>query len=164
MGRGMASAQLLQRRTRIMDQQSNDRSKIIMGVDKTTFLRRLTYRTTQGWEDRLQELCGDRGVYYEVGATIEVTAVERAKMGGSCLCGCGVVVKVGRRFKQGHDARYHAWVIKLRDGRMQPVDVPEVAKEAMAEEYPDLSYLIETSPESVEADLEPVGNLASEVE
>ena len=153
MARGMTSARLLQRRSAIMQRQSEDRSKIIMGVDKTVFLRRLTYRTTQAWEDRLEELCGERGVYYDKDYTIEVSAANRAQMGGNCLCGCGEAVKVGRRFRQGHDARYHSWVMKLRDGRLNPANIPETAKVAMSEEYQDLRVLFEADVESVQTDV-----------
>lgn len=153
MARGMTSARLLQRRSAIMQRQSEDRSKIIMGVDKTVFLRRLTYRTTQAWEDRLEELCGERGVYYDKDYTIEVSAANRAQMGGNCLCGCGETVKVGRRFRQGHDARYHSWVMKLRDGRLNPANIPETAKVAMSEEYQDLRVLFEADVESVQTDV-----------
>ena len=41
-----------------------------------------------------------------------------------CQCGCGEPVAKGRLFRQGHDARFHGRVAKLRDGRLDTKDLP----------------------------------------
>lgn len=40
-----------------------------------------------------------------------------------CLCGCDQNAKPGRKFLQGHDARFHGRARKLADGRLELVDL-----------------------------------------
>jgi hypothetical protein len=49
---------------------------------------------------------------------------------GLCLCGCGEpLLKPGRRFRQGHDARFHGWIKKVEDGRMKFEDLNSTVQE-----------------------------------
>ena len=43
--------------------------------------------------------------------------------------------------------------MKLRDGRLNPANIPETAKVAMSEEYQDLRVLFEADVESVQTDV-----------
>lgn len=51
-----------------------------------------------------------------------------AESGGPCNCGCGEQVSKGRKFRPGHDARFHSVLRKLGDGRMVLKDVPDGMK------------------------------------
>jgi len=53
---------------------------------------------------------------------------------GTCLCGCGhKLTNQIRMFKQGHDSRFMAWVVKMERGVMGIDDeaIPEIARRAM---------------------------------
>lgn len=51
--------------------------------------------------------------------TATTTEVTVANLGhGLCQCGCGEPLEKGRRFRQGHDARFAGRITKLEDGRM----------------------------------------------
>jgi hypothetical protein len=45
-----------------------------------------------------------------------------------CRCGCGETLNPGRRFKMGHDARYHGRLKKLADGRLKPEELAALVK------------------------------------
>jgi hypothetical protein len=47
----------------------------------------------------------------------------------ACCCGCGAMV--AGYFKQGHDARFHGWMVRIADGRTDPKDVPASAVKLM---------------------------------
>lgn len=46
-----------------------------------------------------------------------------------CCCGCGEMVS--GFFKMGHDARFHGWMRKLADGRLEVKDIPASAAKLM---------------------------------
>lgn len=52
--------------------------------------------------------------------------VKNEKKGEPCRCGCGEICKPKRTFRQGHDARFHGRIRKLRDGRLKMADVKAV--------------------------------------
>jgi len=62
-------------------------------------------------------------------------AKRKPAVGLFCRCGCGEKVTPGRRYRPGHDARFHGRIKKIKDGRLKLSELPGlgVRKYAMAE-------------------------------
>ena len=48
----------------------------------------------------------------------KIVATSKKAQETLCHCGCGFPTKPKRNFLQGHDARFHGRVLKLKDGRL----------------------------------------------
>ena len=63
------------------------------------------------------------------------STVRKAKPARPCECGCAQPTK-GGRFLPGHDARLHAWTLRVERGMMKASEVPaphtEAVKQAIA--------------------------------
>ena len=46
-----------------------------------------------------------------------------------CICGCGSDTQ--GFFAPGHDSRFHGWIAKLADGRMEPKDIPQSVRNGL---------------------------------
>jgi len=45
-----------------------------------------------------------------------------------CLCGCGLLARKGRKFRQGHDAKLASILRKVESGKLDKSHIPEVAR------------------------------------
>ena len=59
----------------------------------------------------------------KVRRTAKASTATAVKNESLCRCGCGEIIKTGREFLQGHDARFHGRVKRLLDGRLSMVDL-----------------------------------------
>lgn len=46
--------------------------------------------------------------------------------GELCHCGCGEVVNPGKRFRRGHDARFHGRIKRLSSGELKLTHLPSM--------------------------------------
>ncbi len=51
---------------------------------------------------------------------------KKAADGELCRCGCGETCAPGKKFKQGHDARFHGRVKKIKAGILKIADLPKL--------------------------------------
>ena len=52
-----------------------------------------------------------------------------------CRCGCGGMVRPGKKFLQGHDSRFHSRVKKIAAGTLKVTDLPDLGVDRYAIGY-----------------------------
>lgn len=90
--------------------------------------------------DRLQAMQGDlrrEDANARLQSAKEKAEARQAKIEqsiGDCFCGCGIPHAPGKRFLQGHDARFWGMVQRIRDGKETETEhTPERVKQAIKE-------------------------------
>lgn len=75
-----------------------------------------------------------------------------------CGCGCGAAVK--SKFQMGHDARFHGWLKRLKDGRMKPTDLPPAVAKLLLLKKDGEGFVPKITEEQYLTQLEGLGGTA----